>query len=95
MGLGMILSSDAALRFNSRENLSPGFHMCLHSSLRMLVNQENPLFKAFLLPLNQRVSQKLCLGVRLGMPLDPDGRSSQPRGKMVMRQAAKVGGWPF
>lgn len=41
MGLGMILSSDVVLRFNSRENFSLGFpHMCLQRGLRMLVNQE-------------------------------------------------------
>lgn len=55
MGLGMILSSDVALRVNSPENFSPAFpHVCLQSDLRMLVNQEKPLFEASLLHLTQK-----------------------------------------
>ena len=55
MGLGMIPSSDAELRFDSQENSSPGSpHTCLQSGLKMLLIQEKPLFKAFLLPLNKK-----------------------------------------
>lgn len=78
------------------ENFCPGFsHICLQSAPRMLMNQEKALFQAFLLHLSQSVSQKLCPGLRLGMLIDPDTESSQPREKMVRRQAAKVRGWPF
>ena len=43
----------------------------------------------------RRVSQKLCVGVSLVLLMNPDGKSFQPREKMVRRQAAKVRGRPF
>lgn len=65
MGLGTILSSDAALRFNSGENSSPGFpHTCLQNGLRILVIQEKPLFKAFLLSLNKKGLSEALFGVQ-------------------------------
>lgn len=60
----------------------------------MLVNQGRAPFQAFLLHLNQKGLSEVLSWGQTGLT-DPDGKSSQPREKMVRRQAAKTRCWPF
>lgn len=57
-----------------------------------LLNEEGAPFQAFLLHWHQKGLSEVLSWGQAGL-IDPKGKSSQPREKVVRRQASRIRGW--